>query len=109
MTAQLTLSLKRFSRHRRQDPAAVSTAYSDADLYRLIVAQALTSGVVSSKEELDNFIRGIGNLPDADEIIKFSKVRPGCRAWRHGTKMMCDCGVSWQIGSSAPFCKKSLE
>lgn len=87
-------------------PPEVADSYTDAELYRIVVAQALTDGVVSSKAEFDARVRQLGNVLAADELIEFRKIRPGCRAWRHGKAMVCDCGTTWRIDTEdAPPCK----
>jgi hypothetical protein len=90
----------------RPAPAEVAAEYSDAELYRIVVAQALTNGTVSTKAEFDSIVRTLGNVGGADELIAFRKLRPGCHAWRHGKSMVCECGVTWQVDdTNPPHCK----
>jgi hypothetical protein len=83
-------------------PSEVADQYSDAELYRIVVAQALTDGIVATKAEFDNFVRGLGNVMAADELITFRNTRFGCRAWRYGKRMVCDCGTSWLADDANP-------
>jgi hypothetical protein len=82
--------------------------YSDAKLYRILVARALYSGAARNKAEFDKRVRTLGTLAAADELIAFREKRFGCRAWRHGSSMVCECGVSWPVDSiDPPHCKGS--
>jgi hypothetical protein len=88
-------------------PDEVSSQYSDAELYRILVAQAMTDGAVATKAQFDGAVRTLGNVRDADELIAFRNLRPGCRAWRHGKTMTCECSVHWRIDDPAPpYCKE---
>lgn len=76
--------------------------YSDAELYRIIVAQSLREGRFTSKYEFDAAARAIGTIEEADRLIAFSKLRPGCRAHQVGGWMGCECGARWSVGDSNP-------
>jgi hypothetical protein len=86
----------------RPAPPEVSALYTDAQLYKLVVAQALTYGMASTKAEFDEMVRNSGNLPGANELIAFRTLRPGCKAWRHGKSMICDCGAHWRADDANP-------
>jgi hypothetical protein len=91
-------------------PAEVANDYTDAELYRIVVAQALTDGVVSTKAEFDARVRQLGNVLAADELIAFRNLRSGCKAWRHGKRMVCDCGATWLANDvDPPHCKELPE
>jgi hypothetical protein len=54
-------------------------------------------------------VRKLGNVLAADEIIAFRNLRFGCKAWRYGKRMVCDCGVSWLVEEvDPPKCKGGL-
>jgi hypothetical protein len=89
-----------------KDPVPGSDAYNDAQLYKIIVAKALREGRFRSKGEFDLEVRRFGTIKDAEEIIAFSKLRPGCNAWRYGRRFVCECGTSWRADdSNPPACK----
>jgi hypothetical protein len=68
----------------RPAPDEIAAQYTDAELYRIICAQALTNGAFLTKGEFDAHVRTLGNINGADELIAMRNKRPGCRAWRHG-------------------------
>jgi hypothetical protein len=91
---------------RQQRPADASMQYTDAELYRIVVAQALTNGTVLTKADFDAIVRTLGNISGADELIAFRDLRLGCRAWRYGKRMVCECGVTWAVDTpNPPRCK----
>jgi len=83
-------------------PEDVANSYTDAQLYRIVVAQALTDGLVATKADFDKRVRTLGNVIAADELIAFRNLRPGCRAWRHGKSMVCECGSAWAVDNADP-------
>ena len=85
-----------------RDPVPGSEAYDDGQLYRVIVAKALREGRFASKAEFDLEVRRLGTIKEAEEVIAFSQRRPGCKAWRHGNLMVCDCGTAWKVDSADP-------
>lgn len=91
----------------RRAPEEVAAQFTDADLYKIVVAQALTNGTVSTKGEFDAIVRTLGNIRGAEELIAFRNIRPGCKAWRHGKRMVCECGSSWVVDDpEPPRCKE---
>ncbi|MFC7515125.1 hypothetical protein ACFQUU_08930 [Herbaspirillum sp. GCM10030257] len=95
---------------RRPVPGEVAEQFTDAELYRLVVAQAITDGTVQTKADFDAMVRTLGTVAGADELIAFRKLRPGCKAWRHGKRMVCDCGTAWLADNpSPPDCKPDLD
>lgn len=91
----------------RPAPAEVAAQYTDAQLYRIVVAQALINGTASTKAEFDAMVRELGNVAGADELINFRSLRPGCRAWRYGSRMLCECGATWADQDECPpACRK---
>jgi hypothetical protein len=80
----------------------------DADLYRIVVAHALREGRFQTKAEFDAEVRNLGTVARADEIIASRNSRPDCAAFQIGHKMMCDCGVTWDVHSNEPIpnCRK---
>jgi hypothetical protein len=82
-------------------------AYTDAELYRLIVARHLVDGAAGCKEGVDSMVRGLGDLDEADKVIAFRDQRPGCVATDYSGRYDCPCGVSWEIGDpNPPACRK---
>lgn len=100
--------------HRGQDylgpePTEPCT-YTDAELYRLIVAKALLESRAQSKSEFDEQVfqynSFVGGIKRADIIINARRLRPGCMAYKLGKTMVCDCGASWPADSDdRPDCK----
>jgi hypothetical protein len=82
---------------------------SDAELYRIVVADYLRNGWVRSKAEFDAEVRRTSTLEMADQSIAFAASRPGCLAWRRGRKMVCECGNTWSVGDPAPPHCKDLQ
>lgn len=82
---------------------------SDAELYRIVVADFLRHGWIHSKAEFDAEVRRTSTLEMADQQIAFAASRPGCLAWRHGRKMVCECGNTWSVGDPAPPHCKDLQ
>jgi hypothetical protein len=86
---------------------ASAKQYSDAELYRIIVAKALREGRFHSKADFDVAASELGTIEQADEIIAFNRLRPDCDAWRHGQLMVCECGASWKVDEpNPPVCRK---
>lgn len=80
---------------------------ADADLYRILVAQALREGRFRHKGEFDAQVRALGTVEQAEAVIAFGLLRPDCDAWRRGDLMVCDCGAFWKVDASdPPYCKK---
>jgi hypothetical protein len=101
---EYTLSVRKVERPYGRDKPLPETSerYSDAQLYRILVAEALTDGAVSTKAEFDEMVHQIRNIQDADELIAFRNLRPGCKAWRHGKMLVCECGAAWVANDPAP-------
>jgi hypothetical protein len=90
----------------RPAPDEIAAQYTDAELYRIICAQALTNGAFLTKGEFDAHVRTLGNINGADELIAMRNKRPGCRAWRHGRSFVCECGTTWRADdTNPPACK----
>jgi hypothetical protein len=77
-------------------------AYTDAELYRLIVARNLCDGAVACKADFDAQVRQLGDIETADDIIAFRDKRPGCIAVEFSGIFECACGVSWAADDPAP-------
>jgi hypothetical protein len=69
--------------------------YTDAELYRLIVAQTIQSGSATCKADFDSQVRKIGRLEAADKVIALTDRRPGCAAKLAGERFRCECGATW--------------
>lgn len=94
--------LERVQSDARLPPAQVTAQYTDAERYRLVVAAALDAGAVFSKGAFDAQVGLLGTLNAADELIAFRNLRPGCKAFRHGKNMTCECGLTWNAGDANP-------
>jgi hypothetical protein len=81
--------------------AALDT--SDAELYRIAVAHALREGRFRTKADYDAEVRALGTVARADEVIGYHNLRPGCRVFQEGGRMMCECGVSWKVDTVEPI------
>lgn len=101
-------SLPGIIRQHRPAPGEAATKYTDAELYRIVVAQALTNGTASTKAEFDAIVRTLGNVGGADELIAFRNIRQSCKAWRYGTHMVCECGRSWRVDDASPPTCRSM-
>jgi hypothetical protein len=102
----LNLRLTQRSPIQQHRPAEGADQYADAELYRIVAAQAITDGSVQTKAEFDAIVRTLGTVVGADELIAFRRLRPGCKAWRHGQRMICDCGATWLADDNdPPSCK----
>jgi hypothetical protein len=77
-------------------------AYNDGELYRLIVARSLVDGAAPCKADFDAQVRQLGDLEEADKIIAFRDLRPGCIASDHSGRFECACGLSWAADDPAP-------
>jgi len=90
----------RFAGRSPDEKAAVVRAagreYSDAELYRIIVAKAIHEGRFYSKAQFDLAARELATIEQADELLAMLERRPGCEAWRRGQLMVCECRVTWK-------------
>jgi hypothetical protein len=75
---------------------------TDAELYRIMVAQALREGRFRNKAEFDQQVRALGTVEQADAVIAFRQIRYECRAWQYGNRMVCDCRATWMVGDPDP-------
>lgn len=87
---------------------AASREYSDAELYRIIVAKAIHKGRFYSKAQFDLAARELAIIEQADELLAMLERRLGCEARRRGQPMVCECRVMSRDGDrSPPACKKA--
>ncbi|MFJ9533319.1 hypothetical protein [Herbaspirillum sp. NPDC101396] len=90
----------------QNDQFSENAELSDAELYRIVVADLMRSGIIGTKADFDAEVRRTCTLATADEIIRFRERRPGCKAWLSGKKMICECGNVWSlINPQPPHCK----
>jgi hypothetical protein len=99
---ELLLSAHNSDPQRRPAPPEASEQYSDAQLYKILVAQALTDFALGTKAEFDALVRQLGDVRSADELIAFRNIRHSCKAWRHGKRMVCECGSAWNVDDPSP-------
>lgn len=79
---------------------------TDAERYRILVAWTMRQGGVASKADFDHHVSRMGTLAAADELLKLSTKRYGCRAYRLGKTFTCDCGASWlATAENPPACR----
>jgi hypothetical protein len=84
-------------------------AYTDAELYRLIVARVLLDGDARDKAEFDDQVRRLGDIEASDKLIAFRTQRPGCIANDYGDKFECACGVAWDADNpNPPACQQDV-
>ena len=84
-------------------PTRAAPNTPDAELYRIVVAHALREGRFQTKADYDAAVRTLGTVDRADEIIAYWNLRPECRAYQIGERMMCDCGSVWKADTIEPL------
>jgi hypothetical protein len=75
----------------------------DAELYRIVVAHAIREGRFHAKADYDSAVRSLGTVDRADEIIAYWNLRPECKAYQIGERMMCECGNVWKVDRIEPL------
>jgi hypothetical protein len=90
-----------------EDWEKVRLEYTDAELYRIVVARTIADGNVPCKADFDAQVRQIGDLEECDKIIAFTDQRPGCIASEDCDRFICPCGNQWNADDAdQPVCKE---